>query len=77
MTAMSRLRHILVEAECANYPRPISWEQDTTRTDAQLSHYIATVVSRVCKQGEGEAHASHQVTITEIPQTSTGVRRGN
>lgn len=76
MDELSRYRAVAVEVSCPNLDRPFYWESHTTLTDAELKRYAQRWPDGMGEQGRPQCEHLHAVSIIEIPQTSTGARRG-
>lgn len=75
MTAMHRYRAVSVEVICQDHERPLVWESHTTMTDAELDRRAKGWAVGVWGCDLTEADHGHTVTITEVPEVSTGSRR--
>lgn len=75
MTAMHRYRAVTVEVVCPDRERPLFWENHTTMTDDELRTRAARWSVGVWEPEYGPCSHEHSITITEVPEVSTGSRR--
>lgn len=76
MDAIRRYRAVAVEVTCRNDVEPLHWESHTTMTDTELLWRARRWSLDVWGAEHEECAVLHAVSITEIPEVSTGSRRG-
>lgn len=76
MKELASFRHLLIEVSCDRADHPMSWEKSTTLPDDQVERAALETAALICRDESPGHERTHKVTLTVIPEVSTGARRG-